>query len=177
MNESLGIPNIDTFMPGIEIKGQGGVIVVEPSIHPTGEKLTWDGLLLSPAEIDAGHLVAAVRLAWTARLIAKYWPARGRHELRLAYARVLLETIGMPSDVAIKVLEWACRLGGSDAHGIADVRRAIDDTRRRLAEHEPAVGGRTVAAHLPEVGRRIVQLLRKAYGKTDVLLVEVKPAP
>jgi putative DNA primase/helicase len=80
-------------------------------------------------------------------------------------------TLGMADDDAIAILEWACRLGGSDANGVADVRQAVDSTRKRLAANEPAVGAATVARLLPELdtGLRIVRLLRKAYG--DVLVL------
>ena len=57
-----------------------------PSVHPdTGERLTWDGLLRplkpqkhdephTPVPVSADTLIAATRLAWTARLISKYGP-------------------------------------------------------------------------------------------------------
>lgn len=141
-----------------------------PSVHPdTGERLKWSGLLLPPREIDREHLVGLARYRWTAGLLAKYWPLRGRHELRLAYARVLIETLGIPDKDATKILEWACRLGGSDADGIHDAASAIASTRRRLDANERTYGASTVAQLLPvnDTGRRIVALLRRAYGKTD----------
>lgn len=89
-------------------------------------------MLLSPRVLDRESLLSAVRLAWASRLMATYWPARGRHDLRLAYARVLLETLELPDATAVRVLEWACRLGGSDRDGIADARQAVESTRKRL---------------------------------------------
>jgi hypothetical protein len=141
-----------------------------PSVHPdTGERLKWSGLLLPPLEIDRARLVGFARYRWTVGLIAKDWPARGRHDLRLAYARVLIETLDLPDKDASKILEWACRLGGSDEDGIRDAANAISSTRARLDKNEPASGAATVARLLPvdDTGRRIVALLRKAYGKMD----------
>jgi hypothetical protein len=141
-----------------------------PSIHPdTGERLKWHGLLLPPQEISREMLVGRARYRWTVGLMAKYWPTRGRHDLRLAYARVLLDTLGIHSDDATRILEWACRLGGSDAKGIQDAARAIDSTRERLAAGQPAFGIPKLADLLPQTGRQIVRLLRRAYGKTDAV--------
>ena len=140
-----------------------------PSIHPTtGEKLQWDGLLIEPAHVDVETLVDAARQYWTARLIAKYWPIRTRHECRLAYARVLLETLEIPDDTAVHILEWACRLGGSDERGINNVRAAVRDTRAKLEAGEATTGGKTVGRLLPD-GPRIVRLLRKGYDKTSAV--------
>jgi len=38
---SIGLPK--TLAPGIDLKGDGGYIVVAPSIHPSGRKYDWDG--------------------------------------------------------------------------------------------------------------------------------------
>jgi hypothetical protein len=141
-----------------------------PSIHPdTKERLKWDGLLLPPREIEPDHLVSFTRYYWAARLIAKYWPERGRHDLRLAYARILLGTLGIPDPMALKILEWACRLGGSDAKGIADAANAIRSTRQRLDARESTSGAPTISRLLPDhnTGLRIVRLLRRAFGKAD----------
>jgi hypothetical protein len=144
-----------------------------PSIHPTGETLTWDGLLVEPSTVERQQLIDGARFAWTSRLLAKYWPTGGRHDLRLAYARVLLETLDIPDAIAVRVLEWACHLGGSDAAGIADVRGVVESTRDRLTHNEHAVGAATVARLLPDVGGKIIRLLREAYGKTDAVWVAV----
>ena len=139
-----------------------------PSVHPdTGELLQWDGPLLPPQTVALDDLVASARAYYAARLIAKYWPKRNRHDLRNAYARVLLETLGLSDAVAVRVLEWACRLGGSDEKGIRDVAQAVSSTRAKLAAGQPATGARTVAAFLGDTGRQIVGCLRKAFDKVD----------
>ena len=51
-----GGPVSKTLAPGIDLKGDGGYIVVAPSIHPTGSAYQWDGIageeaLLNPAEV------------------------------------------------------------------------------------------------------------------------------
>ena len=139
-----------------------------PSVHPdTGERLKWDGLLTEPRTVPLGIFIESVRAYWAARLIAKYWPDRSRHQLRLAFARVLVESLALPDTVAVAILEWTCRLGGSDNKGIQDARSAIASTREKLAAKQPTTGAASVAAVLGDTGRQIVRLLRRAYGKTD----------
>ncbi|HXG90536.1 MAG TPA: bifunctional DNA primase/polymerase [Vicinamibacterales bacterium] len=152
----------------LQLRVNGRQDMAPPSIHPdTGERLTWDGLLLEPATVVHDRLVDGARWAWTARMIAQYWPARGRHDLRLAYARVLLETLEIPDGTAVRILEWACRLGGSDAKGIADARGAVESTRQRLTANEDATGAATIGRLLPDTGNKIIAQLRRAYGTTD----------
>lgn len=140
-----------------------------PSVHPNGEQLRWDGLLKPPREIDAMHLEFRTRFYWTARLIAKYWPKRSRHDLRLAYAGFLLGVLDIHKDDVTRILHWACRLGGSDDKGVADVVAAVEGTRTKLDAHEPTTGAPTIAKLLPDTGARITRLLRKAYGKQDAV--------
>jgi len=141
-----------------------------PSIHPdTGERLKWSGLLLPPRELTREQLVGLTRYRWTVGLLAKYWPDRGRHDLRLAYARVLLETLELPDKDAARILEWVCRLGGSDDKGIQDAAHAIQSTRSALDAGKPAWGGPKVAQLLPDSGRRILAKLRHAYGKRSAI--------
>jgi hypothetical protein len=142
-----------------------------PSIHPdTKEPLAW---LIEPngnARVDGACYIQRVRYRWTVALLAKYWPAKGtRHQLRLAYSGVLVGTLGIPASEARLVLEWACRLGGCDDSGIADVAGAIKSTEAALAKHEPAYGAPKVAELLGDTGRKIVILLREAYGKQNPL--------
>src|SRR5579871_4239371 len=51
-----GGPVPKNLAPGIDLKGDGGYIVVPPSVHPSGKTYVWDGLkgwraLLNPAEL------------------------------------------------------------------------------------------------------------------------------
>jgi hypothetical protein len=53
-----GVPTPKTLARGIDVKAEGGYIVVAPSIHPSGNPYRWDGIeghkaLLHPAEVPA----------------------------------------------------------------------------------------------------------------------------
>ena len=143
-----------------------GQDMAPPSVHPNGERLKWHGLLLDPARISKDVLIAAHQHLAIAALIGRHWPAKSRHFLRLAYARVLLETLNIPDKDALTILESACRLGGSDDSGIADAQRAIGTTRTRLDTGEAATGIPGVTSLLPN-GRPIVNRLREWLNRRD----------
>jgi len=65
--------------------------VVPPSIHETGEPVRFEqGFDATPANIDAGVLVLAVRKLAAAALLSRHWPTKGsRHDGFLALAGVL----------------------------------------------------------------------------------------
>ena len=59
-----GVRMPKTLAPGIDLKGDGGYIVVAPSIHPSGNRYEWDGIdgenaLLKPADAPAWLLERA----------------------------------------------------------------------------------------------------------------------
>ena len=39
-----GVPVPKELAPGIDVKSSGGYIIVEPSVHPSGQQYAWDGL-------------------------------------------------------------------------------------------------------------------------------------
>jgi putative DNA primase/helicase len=61
-----GIRLLQTLSRGIDLKGDGGYIIVAPSVHPSGRVYQWDGLegskaLLKPAEVPRWLLECAVK--------------------------------------------------------------------------------------------------------------------
>lgn len=72
-----GVPVVKELAPGIDLKGEGGYIVVAPSMHTSGNRYRWDGIagpkaLLHPAEVPAWLLdrVTAARSGARAESIA-----------------------------------------------------------------------------------------------------------
>jgi hypothetical protein len=139
-----------------------------PSVHPEGERLKWVGPLWRGmlTEVDEAALIMACNLRATAALIALHWPAHGRRLLRLAYARVLLETLGLSDDIATRVLELACELGGSDDKGIQHAAKAVRDTKDALVKNEKAIGATYIRKELPK-GAELLRRLREWFGKTS----------
>jgi hypothetical protein len=162
LTKNLAWKDVDGTML-LELRGNGQDMV-PPSVHPDGERLTWDGPLNGPEEYPEDVLVDAHRHLATAALSARHWPKSGRHDLRLALARVLLETLGLDDATATAILASVCRLVGSDARGVAAVEPAVRDTRARLLKKEPATGAKTVLELLPEQGGQIIARLCDWYG-------------
>lgn len=74
----------------VELRGGGGQTMMPPSIHPSGELVTWESEG-PPAQIAYHVLAAAVAKLAAAALLARHWPAKGlRHEATLALAGALL---------------------------------------------------------------------------------------
>jgi len=68
--------NDDTIL---EIRSTGGQTMVPPSIHPSGEKVTWMGKG-KPKELANVELQKAARLSAAAALLAKHWPKEGTRQ-------------------------------------------------------------------------------------------------
>jgi len=184
--ESKQFKDIDTtYSPQVMLieilHGQGKQVVVPPSLHESGERRAWaDGSVAGPppATVDAPLLRTRVTHIATVTLIARHWPKKGiRRELRLAYARALLETLKLNADDARRILEWACRLGGSDDNGIKHAASAVRDTKEALDKGEHAIGAPTVAKLLPE-GEKLIARLREWYAVPEATarLLTLQPA-
>ena len=152
------------------LAGHGKQVVVPPSLHESGERRAWaDGSIVGPpaSPVDAQLLRSRTVYVAAVALIARHWPKKGiRRELRLAYARVLLETLNLEVHVATRILEWACKLGGSDENGIKHAARAVRDTRDALDKDGKAIGAAYIRSALPE-GAALLRRLREWFGKTS----------
>lgn len=73
----------------LEIRSTGSQTMVPPSVHPSGEHLSWEGR--NPGHVNRGLLVTRCRHLAAASVLAKHWPASGgRHDASLALAGGLL---------------------------------------------------------------------------------------
>lgn len=74
----------------VEIRSTGCQTLFPPSVHPSGEPITWvgDG---TPAVVDAASLVLAVARLAGASLLLRHWPGKGiRHDFAMALSGALL---------------------------------------------------------------------------------------
>jgi putative DNA primase/helicase len=66
----------------VELRSTGCQTIVEPSVHPSGERVVWHRAGPELAEVQASELSWRVRELATATLIARHVPpAGGRHDL------------------------------------------------------------------------------------------------
>ncbi len=118
----------------VELRSIGLQMIFPPSVHPSGERVTWesDG---EPARVDGETLVWAVQRLAGAALLARHWPARGaRQDFALALAGALLRA-GWSDDEAAGFIEAVARAVGDD-----EVRRrasTVAYTARRLEADWP----------------------------------------
>lgn len=127
----------------VELRSTGCQTVVEPSIHPEGDRYLWSRSGLQVARIEAGELLDSCRRLAAAVLIARHLPASGRHDFALALVGYLLRN-GLDEETVLKILIAAWNVNDAPDEGLQDLRGIVRDTRARLDRDEPVKGGRTL---------------------------------
>jgi len=169
--EFEGIPKTPSEGTILELRSTDHQTVVEPSVHPSGERYRWSRSGLEPLEIGAEELArAAERLAVSA-LIACHLPESrerggggGRYHYALALSGYLLRHEEDPQDVEhLLRAAWDARgwhgIGRHRKSSYAGIERAVRDTARKLQRGDPTTGGRTLEGMAPGVPRKIADFL------------------
>jgi DNA polymerase I-like protein with 3'-5' exonuclease and polymerase domains len=137
----------------LELRSTGGQTLVPPSVHPSGEALTWHAFN-EPARVPLDELRVACSRVAAAALLARHWPAQGcRHELALALAGGLLRA-GWPVEKAqdfLRAVYEAAQTGDVETK-----LRAVEDTAEKLAAGENVTGWSRVAEDLRGDGKKVV---------------------
>jgi hypothetical protein len=130
----------------VELRGEGAQTIFPPSVHPSGERVTFLCTDFAPAEVDGAELLRRVRLLAIACLLGRHWPQEGgRHDAALGAAGLLL-SLGLPVEDATLVVTAAARAGGD---GEATKRRDdVRSTSERLQAGAVVVGGPALALAL-----------------------------
>jgi len=117
-----------------------GQTIVPPSIHPTGEQLTWHEATGEPATIPGDALARAAGELAGATLATRRYPKQGsRHEYALALAGFLLRQSGWDDARTVKFVCAVADAAGDDE--IQDRENAVETTAERLAAGGKALGG------------------------------------
>src|SRR5215207_6529092 len=169
--EFEGIPKTPSEGTILELRSTDHQTVVEPSVHPSGERYRWSRSGLEPLEIGAEELArAAERLAVSA-LIACHLPESrerrgggGRYHYALALAGYLLRHEEDPEDVEhLLRAAWDAKgWHGIERHrksSYAGIERAVRDTAAKLRRGDPTTGGRTLEGMVQGVPRKIADFL------------------
>ena len=169
--EFEGIPKTASEGTVLELRSTDHQTVVEPSVHPSGERYRWSRSGLEPLEIDAEDLTRTARRLAVAALIACHLPESrerggrgGRYHYALALAGYLLRHQEGQEDVE-KLLKAAWDAKGW--HGIerhrnssyAGIERAVMDTAQKLRRGDPATGGRALEGMVQGLPRKIADFL------------------
>jgi len=153
----------------LELRSTGHHTLVWPSVHPSGEEIRWSEGGLEALEIGVEDLTRACRELASAGLIARHLPPAkdqqngsggGRHDIALALAGFLLRR-GLDDGTILKILRaaWDARgfagdqLAQREAH--RDLEALVSDTARRIAQGEPATGGRKLEELVRGLPRRL----------------------
>lgn len=117
------------------------------------EPLTAIGRVANPAALETATQHAAVGI-----VIYQVWPVHGRHSLRLAFAKVLLER-GVPIERTVAILEAVMEATGSD---IRDVSATVQSTQEALAGGHPTTGAAAILDALGEgTGSRVLNAIER----------------
>ncbi|WP_053058164.1 phage/plasmid primase, P4 family [Rubrobacter aplysinae] len=153
----------------LELRSNGHHTLVYPSVHPSGEKITWSESGLETHSMDAGKLAEACRKLAAASLIARHLPelkdkrtnaGGGRHNLALALAGFLLRR-GLSEEAVLAILLAGWDARGFDGDQIAqreahrDLEGLVRDTARRVRDGEDATGGRRLEELVPGLPRKL----------------------
>jgi hypothetical protein len=127
----------------IELRGNGQT-VVPPSIHPSGEAITWTSFG-TPASVEATTLRQAVRRIAALALLARHWPRGSRHECAMALAGYL-STYGLADEAVVDFVGYVALAAGDEEE--ADRRKAARDTAGKHGQR--VTGGPTLVQLLGE---------------------------
>jgi hypothetical protein len=144
----------------VEALSTGSQTVWPPSVHPSGERIAFDGDPRTPAVVPAAPLMKVVLFIAVTALLARVWPREVgvRHHLALAAAGYLLRR-GVPVDVVQTIVGAAAREAGDEE--TRDRMRDVLTTAQRLARGGQATGG-TRLAEL--VGAPVLEKLASWFG-------------
>jgi len=128
----------------VEIRSTGGQTVFPPSVHPSGEPISFVAPWREPLEIEPGALQAATQQLAAACLLARYWPKGGRHDCQLALAGALLSD-GWGEDQVIEVLSGICRIAGDEDRPKREA--TVRGTAEKVRAGEAVTGWKQLGDH------------------------------
>ncbi len=121
----------------VEIRSTGAQTIVPPSIHPSGEELSWEGPC-EPSQADSSTLRRQVAIVAAGALIARHWPKEGsRHEAALALSGGLLRG-GFSIEETERFIGATVR--AADDEELKKRLEAVRDTAKKLEGGAPATG-------------------------------------
>ena len=138
----VGIGNKSIIeMRGITQKKTHTLSVAPGSTHETGEPIRFVepigdiGRIENPVELDSAVQYAAIGI-----VIADIWPEKNRHNLRLAFAKVLLE-YGVPQKKVVAILEVVM---AETSSSVDDVSQAVSSTAEALSKGQATAGASVI---------------------------------
>jgi hypothetical protein len=155
----------------VELRSTGCQTVVEPSVHPEGDRYLWHrGSGSSIADTSAEDLSRACQELATAVLIARHLPpVGGRHDYAMALAGYLLRPGRLDEKTVLKIMLAAWHAGGAASReAVRDLEGIVRDTTHNLEVGREVVGGPT----LDEIASGMPDMLTRWWGWERVVSVD-----
>lgn len=144
---------------GITSKHTHSLSVGPGSTHVSGERIRFEeplgpiGRVENPDDLEVGVQHVAVAI-----IIMQDWPATGRHNLRLAFAKILTD-YKIPEPKVVQILEAVMEATGSD---VADVAPAVQSTLDAMRNGQVTAGASTVFETVgDELGKKMLVAIAK----------------
>jgi hypothetical protein len=141
----------------VEIRSTGGQTVLPPSIHPSGELISWDVFSEAPL-IAAADLRQSVVLVAVAALLGRHWLPNGpltNQHASAGYAAGFLLALGVDPLFVPQIIEVAATLGKDS--DVADRVAFARSTCAKYAAGDKTAGGPKLAE---EIGEKVVEAIR-----------------
>jgi hypothetical protein len=145
----------------LELRSTGGQTVVPPGVHESGEAIVWHGFT-TPADVELGELLNAVRAVAAVALLARHWPAKGaRQDAFLALAGALLRA-GWAQGRTERFVQ-ALAVATNDDEPAKRIQ-AVAATFRKQAQNSHTTGWPKLEELIGPTGKEVVRHVRQWLG-------------
>lgn len=158
----------------LELRSTGCQTVFPPSIHKTGETITWESEG-EPLEIGMAELESCCRQLAAASIIAKNWVDGSRQELALAIAGVTLKA-GIPEEKTKHLIKSICQYVG-DPETESRIY-CVTTTAQKIADDKEVAGFQKLVEILGEKeANQISKFLKTQQNGTPEGLIQTSNRP
>jgi putative DNA primase/helicase len=135
----------------LEVRSTGSQTLVEPSVHPSGERYEWDRKgTFEAVEIPAEQLELQCLKVATAAVIARRLPAEGRHHFAMALAGYLLRAGRLDEETTHRTLAAAWYAADAITQdAVRDLEGIVESTAKKVSSNEAVTGGPTLEELAP----------------------------
>jgi hypothetical protein len=148
----------------VELRSTGQQTVLPPTIHPSGETITWDdaGLGAEPAQVTGDDLVSRVHILAAASLLLRYYPTTGaRNKFTMALAGALANN-GWAHEQARAFISPIAQAASDEE--LADRMRAVSSTFQKHDADKPIAGLSKLVDYIPA---KVVEKIREWLNLTQ----------
>lgn len=145
----------------LELRSTGGQTVIPPSVHETGETVSWENAQANILSVTPDELTALGAKLAIATLLGRHWPATGRHYLTGPVGG-LLARLGLYALDIEHIIRAVCAIAGDSE--VEDRVRYARESAEKHAQGLKTTGGKTLGDLLVN-GESLVRLICKWLGK------------